>query len=120
MTYADLAPWADRAGRFSALRAAAFLGASAPGAYAIWALASGSMGPEPEEAATHFTGEWTLYLLLATLAIAPLRRIPGWGRLATLRRMFGLAAFGYVAAHFLMFVLDLDGAISKVATEIAT
>lgn len=120
MTYADLAPWADRAGRFSPLRMAAFLGALAPGAYALWAFAGDRLGPEPEKAATHLTGEWTLYLLLATLAIAPLRRVPGWGRLAQLRRMLGLAAFGYVAAHFLLFVLDLDGALLKVATEVAS
>jgi len=120
LTYADLAPWADRAGRFSPLRAAAFLGVLAPGLYAVWSFASGRMGPEPAKAATHFSGEWTLYLSLAALAVTPLRRVPGWARLVTVRRMLGLAAFGYVAAHLALFVLDQNGDLLKVAVEIAS
>ncbi len=44
-------------------------------------------------------------LLLATLAVTPLRRLSGWSALAPLRRTLGLAAFSYVCLHLLTFVV---------------
>lgn len=60
----------------------------------------GGLGPNPAETLTHVTGEWGLRLLLASLAITPLRRVTGWATLAPYRRTFGLMAFGYACAHF--------------------
>lgn len=119
MTIRSLAPWVDRAGRFSGLRAVAFAGSLAPAAYALALLATGRFGPEPEKAATHFTGEWTLYLLLATLAITPLRTVPGGRRLIGARRMLGLFAFGYLVAHSILYIAHEGGDLVRVATEIA-
>jgi sulfoxide reductase heme-binding subunit YedZ len=49
---------------------------------------------------TKETGIWTLRLIVATLAITPLRRITGWHSLITFRRMVGLFAFFYGSLHF--------------------
>lgn len=66
-----------------------------------------NLGAEPIKKITHFTGDWTLYLLLTTLAVTPLRRISGWNELVRYRRMLGLFAFFYACLHFLTyFVLD--------------
>jgi sulfoxide reductase heme-binding subunit YedZ len=79
-----------------------------PAALLAWRAAQGGLGANPIEAATHFTGEWALRLLLATLALTPLRRWLGWHGAAAHRRTLGLAAFGYAAAHFAIWaVLDL-------------
>lgn len=120
MTYADLAPWADRRGRFDPLRASVFALLLAPGAAALWRLWSDRMGPEPEKAATHLTGEWTLYILLAALAVTPLRRTLGWGRPIALRRLIGVTAFAYVFAHLILYVLHENGDLAKAVSEIVS
>jgi len=85
----------------------------APAALLAWRAARDGLGANPIEAATHWTGDWALRFLLATLALTPLRRVFGWRGAAAYRRTLGLAAFGYAAAHFSIWaVLDLglDGA----------
>jgi len=59
----------------------------------------------PIEFITHFTGDWTLLFLLATLSVAPLRKIFGWNELIKYRRMFGLFAFFYVLLHLATYVV---------------
>ena len=58
---------------------------------------------EPVEFITHGSGDWALYLLCATLAVTPLRRLTGWNWLIRLRRMLGLYTFFYAFLHFLTF-----------------
>lgn len=60
----------------------------------------GDLGANPIETVTHETGEWALRMLLACLAVTPLRRLFGWHALIRLRRSAGLFAFGYASAHF--------------------
>src|SRR5262245_17966023 len=67
------------------------------------------LGPNPIEVITHRTGDWTLRLLLATLAVAPLRRLTGWNDLIKFRRTLGLLAFGYVCLHFLIYLVIDQG-----------
>ncbi|WP_295542756.1 sulfite oxidase heme-binding subunit YedZ [uncultured Thiohalocapsa sp.] len=66
----------------------------------VWRLVDGTIGPNPVEVITHDTGDWALRLLLATLAVTPLRRLTGWRWLVRLRRMLGLFAFCYAMLHF--------------------
>jgi sulfoxide reductase heme-binding subunit YedZ len=71
------------------------------------------LAPNPAEALTRGTGDWTLRFLCLTLAVTPLRQWTGWHALARLRRMLGLFAFGYGVLHFLCYAwLDMgfDGA----------
>jgi len=72
------------------------------------------LGTDPVKAGEHALGEWSLRLLLATLAITPLRRITGWNWLAKHRRSLGLYAFAYVALHLLTWtLLDVQLLISE-------
>ncbi|MCS7044324.1 MAG: sulfoxide reductase heme-binding subunit YedZ [Bryobacteraceae bacterium] len=63
-----------------------------------------SLGPNPVEKITHETGQWTLRLLLATLAVTPLRRCAGMPWLIRFRRTLGLLAFFYGLLHLLTYV----------------
>jgi sulfoxide reductase heme-binding subunit YedZ len=68
----------------------------------------GDLGANPIETITRFTGSWSLIILIASLAVTPLRRITGKNELIKLRRMLGLFAFFYAALHFATYmVLDL-------------
>lgn len=55
----------------------------------------------PIEYITHFTGNWTLRLIVATLAVSPLRRLLNAPGLIRYRRPLGLFAFFYGSLHFL-------------------
>jgi sulfoxide reductase heme-binding subunit YedZ len=83
--------------------------------------ARGTLGANPVEAITHATGLWALRLLLASLAITPLRRAsPRLAALAPYRRTFGLLAFGYAALHAAtFFALDLGFAVARLVEEVA-
>jgi sulfoxide reductase heme-binding subunit YedZ len=73
---------------------------------------------DPVNYLTHFTGDWALWLLLACLAITPLRRLHAklsW--LVQLRRMVGLYAFFYATLHLLIYVLLFSGYDMSAAIE---
>lgn len=77
------------------------------------------LGANPIEFITHSTGTWTLVLLLATLAITPLRRITGLHTLIRLRRMLGLFAFFYACLHFATYLaLDQFFAFDAIAEDV--
>jgi methionine sulfoxide reductase heme-binding subunit len=64
-----------------------------------------TLGPDPFATITHTTGFWTLYFLLISLAITPLRRLSSklaW--LIRFRRMLGLYAFFYGTLHLFTYV----------------
>ncbi|MEO0995883.1 MAG: protein-methionine-sulfoxide reductase heme-binding subunit MsrQ [Pseudomonadota bacterium] len=65
---------------------------------------AGGLGANPVETLQDHFGEWGLRFLLVALAVTPLRRLTGLAALARYRRMLGLFAFTYVAAHFLVYV----------------
>jgi sulfoxide reductase heme-binding subunit YedZ len=54
----------------------------------------------PIDFMTDTLGDWALRLLLASLALTPLRIVTGMAWQMTLRRLLGLFAFAYVALHF--------------------
>jgi len=90
------------------LKVVLWAGALSP---AVWLLAGffrGGLGVNPIEKITHVTGMTALVLLLATLAVTPVRRITRWHPVIGLRRSLGLFAFFYVCVHFLIWMgLDL-------------
>jgi methionine sulfoxide reductase heme-binding subunit len=84
-----------------------------PLAALLWRGYAGSLGVNPIETVTRGTGEWTLRILLFTLAITPLRRLSGIPDLIRFRRMAGLFAFFYGALHLVTWLwldkfFDLD------------
>jgi sulfoxide reductase heme-binding subunit YedZ len=85
--------------------------------HAIWRQ---SLGPDPVAQLEHELGRWALRLLLAALAVTPLRRLSGIHALLQYRRMLGLWAFAYASAHFAVYLgLDLGGYWAQVFGEIA-
>ena len=93
-----------RAG-FAWVKAGVFLAALVPLGAIVAATAAGELGANPVEALLHHFGEWSLRLMLATLAITPLRRLTGWSQAVRLRRMLGLFAFFYAALHLATYVV---------------
>ncbi len=82
-----------------------------PAAWLCVSALRGTLGANPVETLEHTTGQWTLRLLLATLAVTPARRALGWAWLAPYRRTLGLLAFGYCTLHLGIYALvDLWGA----------
>lgn len=120
-----LAPWTDRAGRFSALKTAVFVGLCLPALWLLWLAwrggfgAVGPLGPRPVTEAIHETGDWAIRFLWLSLAITPLRRLLDWPKLIVVRRMVGVAALVYALAHFALYTLDLKFDFARVASEIA-
>jgi methionine sulfoxide reductase heme-binding subunit len=78
-----------------------------PLALLVWWGARDGLGANPIERITHWTGQWALVGLLATLAVTPLRRATGINGLIRYRRLLGLFAFFYATLHVLTyFALD--------------
>ena len=78
----------------------------------IWLLLKvfqNDLGPDPAQALSIETGEWTLRFLLLTLAITPFRQIFRMVEIARLRRMIGLFAFFYASIHFLSWMAFILG-----------
>jgi len=99
-------------------QAALVIAAAAPLAGLIVRAAGGELA-DPVEDITHLTGEWALRLLLACLAVTPLRRLFGWRGLAPFRRTLGLLAFGYALLHFATYVaLDLGFDFATLAEDV--
>jgi sulfoxide reductase heme-binding subunit YedZ len=72
----------------------------APLAYLGWLAWKNDLGANPIERVEHFTGDWTIRLIIATLAITPLRKLLKAPDLIRFRRLIGLFAFFYVCLHF--------------------
>jgi len=120
LKWRDVLPWLDRGGRFSLLRAVTFAAGVLPGFWIIDAIVSGKLMAEPYKQATHLTGEWALYFLLATLAVSPLKRLLAMPKLAGIRRMLGLIAFAYAFSHLLLYIFDQNWDLLRVASEIVS
>jgi sulfoxide reductase heme-binding subunit YedZ len=59
---------------------------------------------------THQTGYWTLFLLIATLAVTPVRRLhPRFGNLVRFRRLLGLYSFFYASLHLSTYLFLFSG-----------
>ncbi len=69
---------------------------------------SGQLGVDPAKVIEHELGLWSLWLLIAGLAVTPLRRFLGVNILK-FRRAIGVITFFYVLAHLLTWlVLDVQ------------
>lgn len=76
----------------------------APLVLLIWDFYTGGLGFDPIREVTLRTGKAAITLLVASLAITPLKMLLKWNVLHSLRRIFGVYAFVYVALHLLTFV----------------
>jgi len=112
-------PWLNRGQRFSWMRAVLLISLLSPGLVLLALLGDGAMGAEPWKAAMREAGSWALIALLLSLAVTPLRWIAEWPKAATLRRMVGLVALGYVVLHLVLYTGHLAWDVLAVAGEIA-
>jgi methionine sulfoxide reductase heme-binding subunit len=84
----------------------------APIAWLLHFYTSGALAlnADPVNYITHFTGDWTIYLLLSSLAITPIRRLsPKIAFLIRFRRLLGLYAFFYATLHLSTYVFLFSG-----------
>src|SRR5262245_36552040 len=112
--------WRDGRGRLSALRIVTLCLLLTPIGLAFTApYTSEEFRARPLNDLIHRAGYWALLFVIMALAITPLRRIARFGALADVRRLIGVGAFCYAAAHISLFVADKMFDFTKVVTEIA-
>ena len=88
-----------------ALKAAVWTACLAPLALLLHRFRADDLGANPIDFVTDSLGIWALRLLLASLALTPLRIVLGRSWPVTLRRLLGLFAFVYVALHLATWVV---------------
>jgi methionine sulfoxide reductase heme-binding subunit len=110
--------WRDRRGRVSPLRLVVLALLLFPLAKALFDAGAIAHGARPINDLIHRAGFWALIFLGVTLAVTPFRRIARYGGLIDVRRMLGVGAFCYIAAHLILFFADQSYSLAKVAHEI--
>jgi sulfoxide reductase heme-binding subunit YedZ len=91
------------------LKPAVWLLCLTPAASLVWRMYHAGLGANPVETLEFETGLRSLQLLLATLAMTPLRQLSGRAEPIQLRRTFGLFAYFYICVHFSIYlVFDLE------------
>lgn len=113
------APWNERNGRFSSLKAVVFAALFAPAIWILFQAATGALDPKPVTEMIHRSGDWALRLILLSLLVTPLRKIAQWPKLIAIRRMVGVSAFAYAFAHFCLYIVDQKYDLLHVGAEIA-
>jgi len=113
------APFTERNGKFSPLKTATFIGLTLPALWLAYQYVDGDLAPKPVTELIHGFGDWGLRILVASLLISPVRQAGQWGKLLSVRRMIGVAAFAYLFAHFCLYIVDQHFELGHVASEIA-
>lgn len=75
----------------------------------VYQASAGLLGPDAGKELVLETGEWALRILLATLAITPLRQLFKKPKLVSYRRMLGLYAWFYSSLHLMAVLTYLLG-----------
>ncbi|HID68798.1 MAG TPA: protein-methionine-sulfoxide reductase heme-binding subunit MsrQ [Roseibacterium sp.] len=81
-----------------------YMAGAAYGGWLFYLAATGGLGVEPIEALEHAYGKMAIQLILAGLAVTPLRQHLGLNLLCW-RRAIGVLAFFFVLAHLLVWAL---------------
>lgn len=90
-----------------------------PFAWLLTGALTDGLGANPSEALIRGTGDWTLRLLCATLAITPMRHLTGWAGLLRFRRMLGVFTFFYGLVHLASYAwLDMGLVLSDILHDI--
>lgn len=77
------------------------------------------LGPNPVEFLEHYLGDWTLRLLLVTLAMTPLRKLTGMTEAIRVRRILGLWAYAFLCLHFSIYlVFDLELSAAQLGADL--
>ena len=76
-----------------------------PLALLLYQFQTDNFGANPIDYLTRTLGRWTIRILLASLAMTPLRLLFGVSWPISLRRLLGLFAFCYVCLHFAVWIV---------------
>jgi sulfoxide reductase heme-binding subunit YedZ len=110
----------EKSGKWSPEKIIAFAGACLPIMWLAWRVWSGDLSAaRPVNDAIHSTGNYTVWLIIISLAISPARRLFMAPKLVNMRRTLGVAAFCYAALHLTLYVVDQKYDLAKVVSEIA-
>jgi len=110
--------WRDRRGRISFVRIVVLALLFFPLAKALYDIGAITGGARPINDLIHRAGFWALTFLGLTLAVTPFRRIARYSGLIDVRRMIGVGAFCYIAAHLALFIADQRFDLAAAAHEI--
>ncbi len=94
----------DRKTKRDALRILAHVGALSMLATLLWRYFNNALGADPVRELLLQTGEWSLFLLVLSLAVTPVVMLTRWNLIMPWRRILGLYAILYVSLHFLVFI----------------
>lgn len=108
----------EKNGNLSPHKLIAFVGSCLPAIYLLGLAINRNLGAQPLVELTHQTGDWSVRLLFFSLCITPARRLFNAPKLIFMRRTFGVAAFFYALAHFLLYIIDQNFVLGTVAREI--
>ena len=87
--------------------------------YIIYQIITNQLGPEPIKDITHYTGKSTLYFIVITIAMTPLKIITKLNIWINYRRMFGLFIFFYASLHLITYVgLDYRFDLASIGDDI--
>jgi len=87
--------------------------------FIIYQIITNQLGPEPIKEITHHTGKSTLYFIIITLAMTPLKKITKLNIWINYRRMFGLFIFFYASVHLMTYVgLDYRFDLASIGDDI--
>ena len=103
----------------SYLKVVIFILSLVPIFYIIYQILTNQLGPEPIKDITHHTGKWTLYFIVITLSMTPLKKITKINIWINYRRMFGLFIFFYASVHLMTYVgLDYRFDLTSIGDDI--
>jgi len=105
--------------RLWAWRAAAWALGVVPLLFGVKLILQSRLGANPVEFLEHYTGDWTLRLLLTTLGLTPLRTLTRLTEPIRVRRILGLWTFAFLCLHFSMYlVFDLSFSMTQLAEDL--
>jgi len=110
--------WRDKRGHLSGLRLGTLMVLVLPLVKTVIDAGAIAHGARPINELIHRAGFWALVFLGVTLAVTPFRRVLRYGNLIDVRRMLGVGAFCYIAAHLCLYIADQSYDLGKVGYEI--
>src|SRR6476659_9162953 len=109
----------EKSGRWSPEKIIAFVGGCVPIGWLTYRAWTGDLSAaRPINDAIHSTGNYTIWLIVLSLAVTPARRLFNAPKLINIRRTLGVTAFCYVMLHLTLYFVQEKFDLAKIASEI--